>query len=174
MRDHPPVPRGSMPPSTLSALDIADRFIKWSLEDQTPITPLQVQKLVYLAQGWSLGFGEEPLFRDTIEAWQFGPVVPAVYHALKHYGRRRVRARLYDDEKYDMPETAEKMVRVVWKSFGKIDGIRLSKMTHAHDGPWADITQGNPTGQPIPEDKIREYYSRLAQAVVDEQGAGDG
>ena len=39
---------------------------------------VQVQKLAYYAQAWSLAWDGSPLFGDRIEAWKMGPVVPAL------------------------------------------------------------------------------------------------
>lgn len=143
------------------ALDVADRMIKWSLETGVPITPLQIQKLTYFAHGWHLGFVGTPLFADTVEAWEYGPVIPAVYHAFKAYGRRPITARLYPDGKYVLSASAETVVKMTWQAFSRFDGIRLSKITHAANGPWAQITQGSPAGQAIPDTIIESYYKDL-------------
>ena len=63
-------------------LSVADQSIRLSREDETPITPMQVQKLAYFCHAWSLGLGYGPLFRDAGESWQQGPVNRSMYHAL--------------------------------------------------------------------------------------------
>lgn len=52
------------------AIDIA----KWFINEIHP-EPLKLQKLLYLAQGYSYAFYDEPLFADDMEAWVHGPVV---------------------------------------------------------------------------------------------------
>ena len=37
------------------------------------LTPLQVQKLTYLCHGWTLGLYSQPLSRQQVEAWRWGP-----------------------------------------------------------------------------------------------------
>jgi hypothetical protein len=44
-----------------------------------PISTMKLQKLVYFAQGWSLGLTGKPLFDDESEAWASGPASPALY-----------------------------------------------------------------------------------------------
>lgn len=63
-----------------SAMDIA----KWFINEIHP-EPLKLQKLLYLAQGFSYAFNDKPLFDDDIEAWVHGPVVPIVYNEYKEY-----------------------------------------------------------------------------------------
>ena len=36
---------------------------------------MKLQKLVYYSQAWSLVWDDQPLFSETIEAWDKGPVV---------------------------------------------------------------------------------------------------
>jgi uncharacterized phage-associated protein len=42
-------------------------------------------KLVYYAQGFALALLDRPLFPQHIEAWIYGPVVPALYREYKSY-----------------------------------------------------------------------------------------
>ena len=51
-------------------------------------TPMHIIKLVYLSHGWMLGLHDTPLLWEPVEAWQYGPVVPSVYHLYKGWGGR--------------------------------------------------------------------------------------
>jgi uncharacterized phage-associated protein len=48
--------------------------------DDELMTQVKLQTLVYYAQGLSLGFYNESLFDETLEAWEDGPVYPSLYH----------------------------------------------------------------------------------------------
>ena len=39
---------------------------------------VKVQKLLYYCHGWHLAFTGNPMFSERVEAWELGPVVPAV------------------------------------------------------------------------------------------------
>ena len=147
-----------------TALQVADRIIRWSQDDEIPVTPLQVQKLVYLCHGWAMGFGQDPLFTDAVEAWRYGPVVRSVYNALKQYGSSPIRERIYPVA-CDLSGDEEKVIRAVWKAYGEYDGIRLSRLTHATGGPWHQVCRGDPRSQIIPVYVIRAYYEGMAEAA---------
>ena len=65
-----------------SARAVAIEFIRQGVDAGNP---LQIMKLVYLAHGWMLALYADPLVEDTFEAWRYGPVVDALYQAMKGY-----------------------------------------------------------------------------------------
>ena len=60
-----------------NALDVAAAILKRT----GPIPAMKLQKLVYYSQAWSLVWDDRPLFKDRIEAWANGPVIPNLYRA---------------------------------------------------------------------------------------------
>ena len=71
----------------ITALEVAKYLIQLAAnpadEDAEPMTHMRVQKLLYYAQGWHVGIFGRTLFADPLQAWKNGPVVPAVYEAVK-------------------------------------------------------------------------------------------
>ena len=47
---------------------------------------MHLQKLVYLAHGWTLAVTGDPLVEDRFEAWDYGPVIRKLYDALRSFG----------------------------------------------------------------------------------------
>ena len=79
-----------------SAMDIANLYI--DLANSIPedsIDNLKLNKLCYYAQGWALVKLRHALFSDTVEAWDYGPVIKPVYHAYKSYGRNPIEEPTY-------------------------------------------------------------------------------
>ena len=144
----------------ISALEIADRLIHLSLEDEMPITPMQAQKLTYFCNAWMLGLDGIPLFRDAVEAWQYGPVIRELYHRLRHYGRRYIDQPIHETPS-NLPERAEAIIRAVWSQYGGLDGLRLSKLTHAAGSPWDQTYKQGRGSQIIHTHVIRNYYTTL-------------
>ncbi|BBK40680.1 hypothetical protein STVA_07000 [Allostella vacuolata] len=124
---------------------VANEFLRLASEAGQGIDPLQMQKLLYLAQGWCLGLTGEKLFRESIEAWQYGPVVPEIYHALKHYGDRPIKKPLvtFDEERgdvvpasYQFDDYLKEVIKNVWGAYGGMSGPQLVRLTHERGAPW--------------------------------------
>ena len=62
----------------------------WFIQSLPSLTPLKLQKLIYYAHGWHLAIRNAPLIDEVIEAWEYGPVVPNVYHEFKKFGNRPI------------------------------------------------------------------------------------
>lgn len=65
---------------------IADYVIKYCNDKRYSLSNLKLQKILYFIQAEFLVSKNEPCFSEEIEAWDFGPVVPEVYHRYKMYG----------------------------------------------------------------------------------------
>lgn len=71
----------------ITAIDIAN-YVIWKAKNtyKVGVTNLKLQKLIYFIYAKHLADGDIKLFDEAIEKWQYGPVVPSVYHAFKDYG----------------------------------------------------------------------------------------
>jgi uncharacterized phage-associated protein len=69
---------------------IANHILRLRSEEGKSLTIMQLIKLVYFADGWSMELLGKPLSRDNAQAWKFGPVYPTVYSAFKHFGSSAV------------------------------------------------------------------------------------
>ena len=63
-----------------SAQTIATYIIYRCQKDKQFISNLKLQAMLYFVQYEYLKKEKKPLFSDTIELWEFGPVVPSVYN----------------------------------------------------------------------------------------------
>ena len=74
------------------SLAVAQHMINRCTQAGDPaITPMQLIKLVYIAHGYMLGKHGRPLLDEAVQAWQYGPVVPSVYQAVKSFQSAPVR-----------------------------------------------------------------------------------
>lgn len=139
---------------------IANEFIELA-RDKGGLTPMQLLKLVYIAHGWSLGLYGRPLIDDEVQAWQYGPVIPSLYEAVRDYRdkplTRPVRSR--DDE---LLGSEKDLIRQVYGMYGDKTGPALSRLTHAANTPWALTYIPGQFGIRIPDDIIEDHYHRLA------------
>lgn len=145
--------------SKFSALQIANFYIQLvnSIPDDS-IDNLKLNKLIYFAQGHSLSKLGEPLFSDVFEAWDFGPVVPEVYHSYRCCGRNPI---VDPSESFDESLLSSEELSVlvdVYSNYGKYSGIALKDMTHMDGTPWKKVyVKGN--NVKIPNEMIKEYFN---------------
>jgi uncharacterized phage-associated protein len=144
-----------------SSRTVANEFIMLARQAGESLTPLQVLKLVYIAHGWMLALHHRPLIRDEVQAWQYGPVIPALYNAVRKYRSSPVeQINGLPDE--DLDENERSIVQQTFEIYGSLTGPALSRMTHAKDTPWDMTYEPGSFGITIPNDLIEDHYSSLA------------
>lgn len=120
---------------------------------------MKLQKLCYIAHGWSLALRREPLFDDEFQAWANGPVCWALFN--EHRGKYNVSewprgnsANLKRDEKI--------ILDGVLRNYEALNGTQLSTLTHKPGTPWTTTRGRLPAGansaRPIDNELIREHY----------------
>lgn len=126
------------------------------------LTPMQLIKLVYVAHGYMLAQHGEPLLKEPVEAWQYGPVVRSVYEAVRDYrsnpvkrvpGARRWFGTFTEDEKDVMDQVAD--------MYGNVNGVRLSAATHKPGTPWSVTWERHGRNAEISNDLIEDFYDRI-------------
>ena len=159
--------------STYLSEAIANRFLTISKSVGEPIDPMKIQKLVYFAHGWHLGLEKRALSSEIVQAWQWGPVFPQLYHAVKGFGRGAITRLLHTYEAgnpYSLIEPiipteddfANRLVRRIWDVYGEMPSPALSQLTHEPGEAWVRI-QKKYTGirnVDIPNAYIREDFER--------------
>lgn len=72
-------------------IEIANKIIANTDSNQgETISNLKLQKLLYYMQGFFIAVFDKKLFDDTIEAWQYGPVVRNAYLHFKDFGSNSI------------------------------------------------------------------------------------
>ena len=126
----------------ISALDVANTFLDRAKSEDIDITPMKLQKLIYIFYKDYLKETQEKLFDERFETWQYGPVLRSVYNVFKKYRANHIKEFYYfENNKYStiaLPagSVVKKIFDNVWKTYGMIDGIRLSEMTHQQGTAW--------------------------------------
>lgn len=152
--------------SNSNALDVAAYIL-----DRRPggLTSMELQKLVYYSQAWSLAWDGKPLFSDEIEAWQNGPVIPRLWNLTrKKYWVRKIDR----GSSAALSQAQQRNIDAVLEYYGQFTAQQLSDMTH-NEGPWADAWasrahDGDWSDEPVQQQVMRRYYS--VQAMMGESG----
>ncbi len=150
-----------------SAKTIANYFLELGRRDGVPIDPLKLQKLVYVAHGWSLVLLKRPLIREAIEAWRYGPVIPVLYQEFRRFGASPITdfARGEPLESpYGLDEQIKSLLDAVWERYKALTATQLSMLTHEPGYAW-DLVQRQSDffpwgGRKIPNEFIADEFAR--------------
>ena len=161
---------------------IANYFLEYAWERNKDLNPMKIQKLTYFSHGWYLAIEDEPLISQAIEAWDYGPVIPTLYHEFKEYGSGPIRdlatsiaitsrkplkfhydAPQIEDSPSSLADTKELLDRI-WEVYGDFTAIQLSSLTHREGTPWDKTRKRFPNkrGVDIPDKWIKSYFLKLA------------
>lgn len=144
---------------------IANRILDIRSETGEPLTLMQLIKLAYIADGWSLALLNKPLSKEAPEAWQYGPVFRSVYNAFSGIGAKPVSGRAYVRGSQvpvadEFTPEEEKLLRMVVGSSGKLSAYTLSNLTHQPGTPWSKaFEKGSYT--PIDTGEMRAHFETL-------------
>ncbi len=159
----------------ISTFAVANFFIEKSKREKVELSPMKLQKLVYFAHGWYLAMYKKPLIDETIEAWQFGPVIPSLYDAFKHYGNKQI-TKLYENFWGETPMVKDKemvdFLETIWDLYAEFSAIQLSNATHEEGSPWyitiqeyIDEQRAMPRNKDIDDKVIADFFSKRLNPV---------
>lgn len=124
-------------------------------KEREGITNLKLQKVLYFAQAYYLSKIGRPLFSDNIEAWEYGPVIPDVYHKFKSKGSDPI---ICEEDESSLSDADKENLKKIWGTFGGYSASRLVDISHAHT-PWREASKS--TSKVISHKAIKEYYAPL-------------
>ncbi|WP_300486552.1 type II toxin-antitoxin system antitoxin SocA domain-containing protein [Flavobacterium sp.] len=133
------------------------------------ISPLKLQKLLYYCQAWHLAIFKTPLFKEEIQAWAHGPVVPSQYSRFSYILRNdRIDPSGINLEKivFDNVET-EKLLNEVFEIYNEHSATYLEALTHS-EKPWIDaranLNEWERSNAIITHQTMERFYSDLNNA----------
>ena len=158
-----------------SVQSVANAFLRKSFVDGNLISPMKIQKLVYMAHGYCLCYYGKPAVDETFKAWKFGPVLTTLYHECKIFSIKGIDSLLTELSltnndwklvKAPDPQDEEIMevISFVWEHYKGWKAGTLSNWTHEKNSPWSEITQHSENigiDTEIPNEKIEVYFKKL-------------
>lgn len=157
-----------------SAMDVALYIIHYLNSEKYSVSNLKLQKLLYFVQGFFLCLKDEPCFEEKIEAWDFGPVIPDVYHKYKIFGSNsipmtdyyeyidydgqdmiRIKKRKLDEIKFC--EIDAKIIDMVLDQLKGYSATTLVNITHKQS-PWSSVYDPHKRNILISNESIDEYF----------------
>jgi len=125
-----------MTPIVSSTFDIAHWFLQRGELSRTFVSPLKLQRLLYLAQAQYAGqHGGTPLMPSVFVVSEVGPLEPNIYRAIEHEPPK-VSVR-------EIPEDIMEFVEAIWQEYGTRSIEDLNRLV-ARDPAYkeAEMTRG--------------------------------
>lgn len=152
---------------------IANEFFKLASAEGRTLTNMQLQKLPYIAQGWSLALRNKPLIEQTVEAWPYGPVYRKLYESLAQYGSGPVKDFIHENDSGrditietrgpqitgNLCDDDLALIKAVWNNYRECNAFKLSALTHQPGTPWSQTREKGK--REIPNDIIKKHYEQL-------------
>jgi uncharacterized phage-associated protein len=158
-----------------TAFEAAKYLIQLASADAEPMTHMRVQKLLYYAQGWHMGLFGKPLFGEPLQAWKNGPVVPAVYEAIRPVvDETPARPLMPSDFSPPALNGRDKVfIETVWKKYAGLSAAGLKELSHA-EPPWVEARGSTEDGghceTEITTESLRRYFGSQPEAVLPNPG----
>lgn len=131
------------------AREIANCLLDLAQERKRELTIMSLLKLIYFSHGWHLAISDTPLISNRIEAWQYGPVVRAVYNCFPQSGDRAINTRASYTNTFTGEVTRaptdkicpDQIQHLTWilERYSTLSAFELSQLTHAPGTPWYRI-----------------------------------
>lgn len=145
---------------------VTDYFVHSDMQRSEPdVTPLKLQKLIYLAQANFLASTDRRLFDEPVEAFAHGPVV---YKASRRYSGRQIIATREEllpapgaDE--DVPADIRDFLDQVWLRYKDCSASELRNLTH-RQAPWLDNYVQDEYRTEIPDQDMARYFRQNVPA----------
>ena len=162
-----------------TASHIANYFLlRANLDKISDMTPMKLVKLVYIAYAWYYAICKEKLFKEKIEAWSNGPVVPSLYHEFKRFRHESIDCFSINhiDDLVPMIYSDDNLTGIillrVWKSYKNKDGTILSIITHGSDSFWDRIYNNASEEEPPYEEQLSHIEKGAITGIVKFYGKG--
>ena len=137
--------------STLVARRLHDLWMKGDHKNsEIPLmNPIKLVSLAYIAHGLYMAFHDgKPLVSEKVRAWNYGPIFPELFNAIRIYGNDAVpevpqcpREQIYYDVRLSPEET--EVIDAVYKLYKHGSDTHLIALNHTIGTPWHDVWDGS-------------------------------
>lgn len=134
-------------------------------ESDWTLTNLKLQKILYIAHVVYMGRnGGNSLIREKFEAWDYGPVVPELYHIVKIFGSGQIK-NVFRGYNGIQDGTEKSVLKEAFDNLAPLSPGQLVNATHKPTGAWKKAYLVG-RSMPISDSAIMEEYRELATAHV--------
>lgn len=130
---------------------VANTILMLAFEENITVSPMKLQKLVYLIYKSYLKATGQKLFTEGFSKWKYGPVVESLYYEFSSFGARPITKFARDAQGNVTVINLEKngklseLVRETWDTYKQLSATTLSELTHSKDSAWSKAVEKNAT-----------------------------
>lgn len=122
----------------IDAVELAKYIIDKCTKEERPISNLQLQKMLYFLFMDVYKKYKQFLFKNRIEAWAYGPVIPDVYKIYSDNGRFKI-FKEYDDIKLPIEPQIMNFIDEKIVYMRSIPAWNLVEKSHKEGTPWEKV-----------------------------------
>lgn len=132
----------------ISTIAVANTFILKSAEENIPLTPMKLQRLIYLLYKQYYQKTGTKLFTECFEKWKYGAVLPSVHYCFRDFGANPITK--FARNAYGSVEVAElghgtdicRIFTEVWEKYRNFSPVYLSDIICRENTAWSRAVNG--------------------------------
>lgn len=138
-----------------NAETIAEYVINKCIQDDCPISNLQLQNILYCIQRYFLDL-DIILFLDDFEAWEFGPVLPDIFYKYCMFGARPIKP-IKQIDSISLDKDYEDIINSIIERKRILKPWEIGSDIRRDNGAWSVIyNNGNGCHKVIPKKLIKD------------------
>lgn len=141
---------------------VAEYVLTKYAEKDVSLSNLKLQKVLYFLQAEFLVRKGKTLFADRIEAWDIGPVVPAVYQKYRIFGGAGIPYRP-QNRQFPFTKKGKTIMDDIISSTLDLSASRLTEIT-MQQKTWLDA-YAVAVGAEISPEQIKKFFQELLEML---------
>jgi len=154
------------------AIVVANEIVKLANTEKLDITPMKLQKILYLANGIYCKRQGEKLIKEKFEAWDYGPVVRSVYTVYRDCKGNNIDQPIDDyinaggysfikSSSITVEDNDIQVIKEAWDNAKNLSAFTLSAWSHNKNSPWEKAFNANPKQVYISDEDIQNYFNEF-------------
>ena len=140
-------------------LEVSKYIINYSIEIESPVSNLKLQKLLYYVQAKFLIDKNKVCFENNIENWRHGPVIPQIYRSFKKYFNSNI--EVFQKVNEEISYEDKKLIDTVVLSYKLTEAWEMVDKTH-NEEPWKSTNRN----EIITTESIENYFLEKRDRIM--------
>lgn len=149
----------------VSAIRVSNNILKRAFEDETPMSPMRLQRVLYFVTCEYAQRTGKPLLDEDFEAWEYGPVIRSLHNKTNSLGGDSFQEYLMDanNKAFAVNEKTAQAFResldLIWEATKGFSHVQLARVSTKPSTAWFEVTSNAGFGAKIPFDLLKKDLS---------------